>query len=79
MLNAVKPFMEFYRIASFASPLRAHGYPRRFWQGVILGWHAAYRYKRLSIMSNEELANRGLDRASISRHAFFGDGSFGRD
>lgn len=79
MLNAVKPFVEVYRVTSFISLRRAMGCLRQAWQGITLGWSAASRYRRLSLMSNEELANRGLDRASISRHAFFGEGPIDRD
>ncbi|MDH3658644.1 MAG: hypothetical protein OEU92_01235 [Alphaproteobacteria bacterium] len=78
MLNAVKPFIDFYRVASFAP---AEPSPRGFWrawQGIALGWQAAARYRRLAVMSDEELAQIGLDRASIGRHAYFGEPPFGR-
>ena len=79
MLNAIRSFVDFRRIVSLASTSLPLGYHRRLWQGMSHGWQSASRYYRLSIMSNEELAGRGLDRASIGRHAFFADGPCGRD
>lgn len=78
MLNAAKPFIDFRRIVSFASLCQAHACLRRLWQGIRLGWQAASRYKKLSIMSDEELAGQGLSRASIGRHAFFCNRPVGR-
>ena len=77
MLNAVRPFIDFYRVASFAAsdPSRPdfRRSLRRMARSLSHGWHAASRYRRLELMSDEELARLGLDRASIARHAFFGD------
>ena len=78
MLKAVKPIIECRLVASFASFCRAHAHLRRFWQGMLLGWRAACRYKKLSIMSHEELASQGLCRASIGWHAFFCNRPVGR-
>lgn len=36
-------------------------------------WRAYIRYKRLGNLSDVALAKRGLKRADIGRHAFFGD------
>lgn len=79
MLNAVKPFVDFYRIASFTPSALPRRNFRRFWRGLIHGWKAARRYKRLDVMNDKELARLGLDRASIGRHAFFGDAPSGRE
>lgn len=78
MLHAVKPFIDFYRIASSAPAADPDRDVRRFWRGLTLGWNAARRYRRLQLMSDRELERLGLDRASIGRHAFFGDEPFGQ-
>lgn len=79
MLNAVRPFIDFYRVASFSTSSPPNHNFRRFLQTLAHGWRAASRYRRLERMSDGELAERGLDRASIGRHAFFGEPPFGRD
>ncbi|MGI9420201.1 MAG: hypothetical protein ACR2RA_20445 [Geminicoccaceae bacterium] len=78
MQNAVRPFIDFYRTASFSPTHPPKPVLRRVWRSLAHGWHAAGRYQRLSLMSNEELARLGLDRASIGRYAFFGDLPYGR-
>ena len=78
MLNAVRPFVDFYRVASFSTTHPPKPHVRRFWESISHGWRAAARYRRLSLMSNDELARLGLDRASIGRRAFFGEPPFGR-
>lgn len=78
MFQSVRPFVEFYRLAAFASPpLRVIDFAR-FCYGVNLGWEATKRYRRLSILNDDELARLGLDRTSIGRHAFFGGPPLGR-
>lgn len=72
MLHAVKPFIDFYRVASFSPPDHDEGSGHRIWRGVSLGWNAARRYRRLASMSDDQLRRLGLDRASIGRYAFFG-------
>lgn len=79
MLHAVRPFIEFYRLASFSPTTPPRRDLQRAWRGIALGWQAAARYRRLSLMNNDELQRLGLDRASIGRHAFFGDPPFGRE
>jgi hypothetical protein len=78
MLQVVRPFIEFYRIASFASSAPHDRDLGRFWRGLGLGWKAYKRCRRLSVLSDEELARLGLDRASIGHRSFFGDPPFGR-
>jgi hypothetical protein len=78
MLSAIRPYIDFYRTVSFTAPSHSPNGFRQIWRGLALGWHAASRYRRLSQMSNEELDRRGLDRASIGRHAYFGDPPYGR-
>ncbi|MEL6961924.1 MAG: hypothetical protein AAFO01_04160 [Pseudomonadota bacterium] len=78
MLQSIRPFIEFYRLASFASPPWRGVDVGRLRHGIMLGWEAAKRYRRLSIMNNDELAHLGLDRESIGRYAFFGDQPWGR-
>ncbi len=77
MLQAVRPFIEFYRTASFGTPAPSHQNLSRLWHGLSLGWEAAKRYRRLSMMNDDQLARLGLDRATIGRCAFFGDPPFG--
>lgn len=72
MLHAVKPFIDFYRVASFSSPVHGDGSGHRIWRGVSLGWNAARRYRRLASLNDDQLRRIGLDRASIGRYAFFG-------
>ena len=79
MLNAVRPFIDFYRVASFSTSSPPQRGFHRLWQGIARGWLAARRYRRLQLMSDRELTALGLDRSSIGRHAFFGEPPFGRD
>ena len=84
MLNSVRPFIDFYRVASFTAsdPPKPDFQKslRRIARSLSLthGWQAASRYRRLELMSDEELTRLGLDRASIAWHAFFGDRPSGR-
>ncbi|MEM8948057.1 MAG: hypothetical protein AAGA21_20670 [Pseudomonadota bacterium] len=79
MLNAVRPFIDFYRVASFSTSSPPSSGFQGLWRGVERGWLAARRYRRLQLMSDRELAVLGLDRGSIGRHAFFGEPPFDRD
>ena len=79
MLHAVRPFIEFYSIASFATPAPHRRHVGRFWQGLRLGWMAARRYRQLSSLNDDQLAHRGLDRTTIGRRAFFDDPLFRQD
>ncbi len=78
MLNAVRPFIDFYRVA----PITASNPPspgfRQICQALAHGWRSAARYRRLELKSDGELARMGLDRASIGHHAFFGEPPFDR-
>lgn len=78
MLNAVKPFVDFYRVVSFSDSTPPKRTISRFLQTLTHGWRAAARYRRLEVMSDRELARLGLDRSSIGRHAFFSDLPFDR-
>lgn len=73
MLNAVKPFIDFYRLASFAPIEPRENGPQRVWRAMRHGWQSAARYRRLASNSDDQLKRLGLDRGSIGRHAFFDD------
>ncbi|MEM7045118.1 MAG: hypothetical protein AAF543_20100 [Pseudomonadota bacterium] len=78
MQNAVRPFIDFYRVVSFSPTHPKKPAFRHLWRSLARGWQAARHYRRLELMSDEELARLGLDRETIGRHAFFGDPPHGR-
>ncbi|MEZ5933145.1 MAG: hypothetical protein R3F54_14570 [Alphaproteobacteria bacterium] len=61
------------------SPALLRRRPRRVTGGIFAkvvlalrqSWRAYVRYKRLSVLSDQALAARGLTRRDIGRHAFF--------